>query len=136
VDFRGEGRLNLELVLKKMVSHFTFLMQMGSTPMKQGTALPPANSKLFTTISPSSLPTPPKEMPSLYDQNSAPTLRPTWEAILKETNDNQPCLIILDGLVELSYLGFEPKEITRLTRAVLSRTRKVRSSAPRSSYGV
>jgi hypothetical protein len=91
----------------------------------KGTNLPPASSKLFAAISPSSLPNPTNSVPSLYNEASEPSLRPTWDAIVKETSDKQPSLIILDGLVELSYLGFEPKEIVQFVRAVLALTRKV-----------
>lgn len=92
---------------------------------EKGTNLPSATTKLFTSISPSSLPTPPTGIPSLYNEDSSPSLRSTWNAIEKETSDKQPALVILDGLVELSYLGFEPKEIVRFVRAVLALTRKV-----------
>ena len=44
---------------------------------------------------------------------------------MKETSDKQPALIILDGLVELSYLGFEPKEVVQFVRAVLGLMRRV-----------
>lgn len=87
--------------------------------------MPSPTSKLFSTISPSSLPSPPDSVPALYIEDSSPSLRSTWDAIVKETSDKQPALIILDGLVELSYLGFEPKEIGKFVRAVLSLTRKV-----------
>jgi hypothetical protein len=80
---------------------------------------------LFTTISPSSLPIPPSGAPSIYTDDFSPSLRSTWDAIVKETSDKQPALIILDGLVELSYLGFEPKEILQFVRAVLGLMRKV-----------
>lgn len=91
----------------------------------QGTNLPSVSSKLFSAISPSSLPSPPNGIPSLYNEVSEPSLKPTWDAIVKETSGQQPALIILDGLVELSYLGFEPKQTIQFVRAVLALTQKV-----------
>lgn len=89
--------------------------------------IPPASAKLLTTISPSSLPsTSPLTTPSLYDDGSRPTLRPTFDAISKEVDGGQSTLIIVDGLAELLWMGFEPSRVQQFVRAVLSLARHVR----------
>lgn len=100
---------------------------------EQGTTVPSA-SKLLTCISPSSLPQPTSGTPALFDDAGHPTLRPTYDAIGKELHSTPHsrigsgagALVILDGLSELTYMGFEPAQIQKFVRAVLNLVRNVR----------
>ena len=102
---------------------------------EQGTTVPSA-SKLLMCLSPSSLPQPTSGTPELFDDAGHPTLRPTYDMIGNEmhsisqsgigSGSGAGTLVILDGLSELTYMGFEPAQIQKFVRAVLYLVRNVR----------
>ncbi|WVQ85639.1 hypothetical protein IAT38_007805 [Cryptococcus sp. DSM 104549] len=107
VDFRGEGRVSLEAVLKKL-----------------GTPLPPASSTSFIHISPSPLPhiipIPPKT-PRIFDQDSRPSLRTLYDAVAPSITEG--ALVILDGLSELQSMGVGSGDVGRMVRALYAKTK-------------
>ncbi|RXK38085.1 hypothetical protein M231_04644 [Tremella mesenterica] len=109
VDFRGEGKESHEAVLKKLGKPIPF------------------SSTNFIYISPSSLPSSipihsSDTQPRLFDDADKPTLKETYEIIIRHL---QGSLVILDGLGELLNMGFEPVEIGRFVRSLLPEIRKV-----------
>ena len=119
VDFKQQGRVNFESVLRKMVcpnSHW-------DQHSPQSVILPPTSSG-FNYISPDSLPSSiPSKGPRLFDEDDVPTLKQCFESI--KTSLKSGCIIILDGLSELIHIGFPITEIDRFVRSTYTEARKV-----------
>ncbi|KAK8861736.1 hypothetical protein IAR55_002559 [Kwoniella newhampshirensis] len=112
VDFRGEGRASWEAVLKKL-----------------GTPLPPASSKEFVHITPSSLPysiPTNSTSPRLSDDGSRASLRATYDSVVPHLKEGS--LVILDGLSELVWMGMSSVEVGSFVRAIFAKVRNTKST--------